>query len=467
VLIVDDEPLCRHALRDLLRERGIGADVAADGHEALRLLRRAEHRLVISDFAMPGLDGLDLMRAVKRELPATRFVLLTGAGTVATAVTALREGAEDVIEKPIRSERLLELTAGIEAPLLTSDAAGRILTRAPGMHDLLDRARRIAGTEATVLIEGESGTGKEMIARAIHDWSSRTAGPFVAVNCAAMPDTLVEAELFGHERGAFTDARAARPGVIEQADGGTLFLDEIGEMPMSAQAKLLRVLQDRYVRRLGSSETREVSVRFIAATNRPLRDLVRDKRFREDLYFRLDVMSLDLLPLRERPEDVILLAEHFTRRWAEAYARPALSLSAGARERLCAHSWPGNVRELDNTIHRAVIECDGIEIEAGHVITYAVGIDSRLVSPDPQPAGMTLPLEALALPRASTGSTAAVRDGAAPAKTGRMWDDVQRDLIFSTLAQVNGNRRRAAEIMGIGERTLRNRLREYRQGGKA
>jgi DNA-binding NtrC family response regulator len=423
VLIVDDEPLCRHGLCDVLRREGVIADAAGSGDEAMRLYRRGDHRLVISDLAMPGLDGLGLLKALKREVPAPRFVLMTGVGTVSTAVTALREGADDVVEKPLSRERVRALLEALAAP----SEAREILTRTPSMQALLERVRRIAATDATVLIQGESGTGKEMVAASIHAWSSRRQGPFVALNCAAMPDTLVEAELFGHERGAFTDARAPRAGVIEQADGGTLFLDEIGEMAQSAQAKLLRVLQDRSVRRLGGSDMRSIDVRFIAASNRSLWDLVGDKRFREDLYFRLDVVAVDLPSLRERPDDIPLLAEHFAARWARVYGRPQITFAPGALERLRAHPWPGNVRELENAVHRAVIEADATVIEEHH-LTLARG------------------------------------QRQAPAElAGRPWEEVQRELIFSTLAQVGGNRRRAAQMMGIAERTLRNRLREYRE----
>jgi DNA-binding NtrC family response regulator len=427
ILVVDDEPICRHGLVDLLRHRGIKADAAADGNEALRLFRRGEHRLIISDLAMPGLDGLGLMRTVKREVPSTRFVLLTGTATVSTAVAALREGADDVLEKPIVQARLNALLARLES---STQQAG-IVAASPRIQEVLERARRIAPTDATVLVQGESGTGKEVVAQAIHAWSPRASAPFIAVNCAAMPDTLVEAELFGHERGAFTDARTARAGVIEQADGGTLFLDEIGEMPPGAQAKLLRVLQDKCVRRLGSMETREVRVRFIAATNRSLRALVAERAFREDLYFRLNVLTVDIPPLRERREDIPVLAEHFAQRWATAYNRPSPSLSDAAMEKLMAHGWSGNVRELENVVHRAVIEIDGSIIEPRH-----------------------LALDPLQSP--------------APAQlAGRAWDDVQKELIVSTLAQVGGNRKRAAELMGMAERTLRNRLREYREATQA
>ena len=425
VLIVDDEPLYRHGLFEMLRRPGLKVETAADGDEALRLFRRGGHRLVISDLSMPGLDGLGLMRAVKRESPGTRFVLLSGVGTIQAALTAVREGADDFLEKPLTRAQL----DGVLARVQKLAPASGIVTRTPAVLDLLERARRIAGTDATLLLQGESGTGKEMVAQAIHAWSPRAEAPFVALNCAAMPDTLVEAELFGHERGAFTDARAQRAGVIEQAEGGTLLLDEIGEMPAAAQAKLLRVLQDRCVRRLGGTLTKEVNVRFIAATNRSLRDLVRERLFREDLYYRLDVMTLELPPLRERAEDIPLLAEHFLSRFAADYGRPAPRLTPGALERLAVHAWPGNVRELENTLHRAVIDAPGAEIDAAHL--------------------------------ALDGGLAAATPGASEL-AGRSWDAVEKELIFATLARVGGNRRRAAQLMGMGERTLRNRLREYR-----
>ena len=429
ILIVDDEPLYRHGLFELLRRPNLKVDAAADGDEALRLFRRGGYQMVISDLSMPGLDGLGLMRAVKRESPSTPFVILSGVGTIQAALTAVRQGADDFLEKPVSREQINEVLARVAAPV----AELGIVTVSPTMLDRLERARRIAPTDATVLVRGESGTGKEMVARTIHAWSARAAAPFVALNCAAMPDTLVEAELFGHERGAFTDARTARPGVIEQADGGTLFLDEIGEMPAAAQAKLLRVLQDKCVRRLGATTTQAVNVRFIAATNQPLRAMVAERRFREDLYYRLDVMALELPPLRERPEDIPRLAEHFVRRFNADYGWSATTLTAAACDRLRTHSWPGNVRELENTLHRAVIEARGSDIEVAHL-----ALDAAILAP------------------VASGNLA-----------GRSWDQVERELIMSTLARVNGNRKRAARLMGMGERTLRNRLREYQRDGVA
>jgi DNA-binding NtrC family response regulator len=430
VLVVDDEPLFRGGLVELLRGQGIAADPAADGVEALRLLRRHAHRLVISDLAMPGLDGLGLMRAIKREVPGVRFVLVSGAASVREAVSAIRDGAEDVLEKPLDRQRLFALVATLRED--TGDDG--LVCRNRAMREVVERARRIAGAEATTLIQGESGTGKEVLARALHHWGPRAAGPFVAVNCAALPDALVESELFGHERGAFTDARVARAGVIEQAEGGSLFLDEIGEMPLDAQAKLLRVIEDRRVRRLGGAEPRAVDVRFIAATNRSLRDLVAERRFREDLYFRLDVMSLTLPPLRERVDDIPLLARHFAERWAQAYGRMCPIFTGAALAEMVAHPWPGNVRELENAVHRALIEAEGLDIEPAH----------------------------LGLGVAAVAAPAAAAAPAAPAV--RPWPEVERDLIMASLARTGGNRRRAAELIGIGERTLRNRLRAYRQG---
>jgi two-component system response regulator FlrC len=430
VLIVDDEPMYRHGLTELLRQPGLEVDAACDGDEALRLFRRGGYRLVISDLSMPGRDGLALLREVKREAPDTRFVILSGHGTVQAALAAVREGADDFLEKPVSRDQLAAVLA--RAGREEAAPAG-IVTRNAPMLNRLERARRMAATDATLLLSGESGTGKEMVARAIHAWSPRAEAPFVALNCAAMPETLVEAELFGHERGAFTDARAARAGVIEQADGGTLFLDEIGEMPAAAQAKLLRVLQDRSVRRLGGTTTREVDVRFIAATNRSLTELVRERLFREDLYYRLAVMTVELPPLRERADDIAVLAEHFVRRFAADYGRPAPRLTPAALDRLAAHAWPGNVRELENTLHRAVIEAQGATIDVAHLA----------LAPAP----------------------AASADGAPADLAGRSWDAVEKELILSTLARVGGNRRRAAELMGMAERTLRNRLREYRLAG--
>jgi two-component system response regulator HydG len=426
ILVVDDELLPRQSLTDLLRRKGVTVDAAQDGAEALRLFLAAPYPVVISDLRMPHMDGLALLREVKARAPRTFFVLLTGFGTVESAVVALKAGADDFLEKatsPVRLHRLLERALTRTAPELMSTPP---LTQDPRMLELLTAARRAAATGATILLLGESGTGKEVLARTIHGWSSQAGGPFVAVNCAALPDSLVEAELFGHERGAFTDAKAAHPGVIERAQGGILLLDEISEMPPAVQAKLLRVLEDRSVTRIGGTETRAVDVRFIAATNRPLRALVQEGRFREDLLFRLNVVSFQLPPLRERPADIPLLARHFLARYSAEYNAEVRGLADSAVERLLAHAWPGNVRELENAIQRAVILAQGPVLKAHH-----------LALDDPLPP--------------------------APGRLqSRPWEEVEKELILNTLRQVGGNREKAARILGMSVRTIRNRLRSYR-----
>ena len=426
ILVVDDESLPRQSLTDLLRRKGITVDAAQDGAEALRLFLAAPYPMVISDLRMPNVDGLALLQEVKARAPRTFFVLLTGFGTVESAVAALKAGADDFLEKPVsalRLQRLLERALTKTGPELSPTPP---LTQDPRMLELLAAARRAAVTGATILLLGESGTGKEVLARAIHGWSTRAGGPFVAVNCAALPESLVEAELFGHERGAFSVAKAAHPGVIERAQGGILLLDEISEMPLAVQAKLLRVLEDRSITRIGGTEARAVDVRFIAASNRQLRALVQDGRFREDLLFRLNVVSFRLPPLRERPSDIPLLAQHFLARYRAEYNTEVRELTDSAVERLLAHSWPGNVRELENAIQRAVILAQGPALKAHH-----------LALEDP------LPL--------------------APGRLeGRPWDEVEKELILNTLRQVGGNREKAARILGMSVRTIRNRLRSYR-----
>jgi two-component system response regulator FlrC len=426
ILVVDDETLPRHSLTELLRRRGLAVDTAPDGTEALRLFLESPYPVVISDLRMPHLDGLGLLREVKAHAPRTFFVLLTGFGTVESAVSALKAGADDFLEKPVSRERLYRLLERVPLATAPETLSPGVLTQDQRMTALLVDIRRAAATTATILLCGESGTGKEVVARAIHGWSPRARGPFVALNCAALPESLVEAELFGHERGAFTDAKVSRPGVIERAQGGTLLLDEIGEMPLAVQAKLLRVLEDRSVTRIGGGEARTVDVRFVAASNRPLRTLVRDGRFREDLLFRLAVVSFALPPLRERPGDIPLLARHFLVRYAAEYDAPVRELDASAIERLLGHSWPGNVRELENVIQRAVILAGGESLKGSH-----------LVIEDSLPA--------------------------APKRlAGRPWDEVERELILNTLRQVGGNREKAARLLGMSVRTIRNRLREYR-----
>nr|WP_149536504.1 sigma-54 dependent transcriptional regulator [Siccirubricoccus phaeus] len=365
----------------------------------------------------------------------------------AAAVRAIRAGAKEFLPLPPEAELIAAMLQAV-----SGEAEGPI-HRDPVMGALLERARQLAVSNASLLITGESGTGKEVLARFLHAESRRARGPFVALNCAALPETLLESELFGHEKGAFSGAVAARKGKFEQADGGTLLLDEIGEMDPRLQAKLLRVIQEREVDRLGGSAPVKVDVRLLAATNRDLSAEVRAGRFREDLYFRLNVVTLRIPPLRERPGDILALADHFARRFAAANGLPRRGLSAEAEALLLAHPWPGNVRELENTLHRAVLLAAGPNI----------GAEAIELTP-------LAPAEAASAAAASAPPPGAPPAGAPPqrgvsALVGRRMEEVERDLILETLTHCLGNRTRAAEILGISIRTLRNKLHEYRAQG--
>ncbi|MCO6419432.1 sigma-54 dependent transcriptional regulator [Siccirubricoccus sp. KC 17139] len=359
------------------------------------------------------------------------------------AVRAIRAGAKEFLPLPPEAELIAAMLQAV-----SGEAEGPIC-RDPLMAALLERARQLATSSANLLITGESGTGKEVLARFIHNESRRARGPFVALNCAALPETLLESELFGHEKGAFSGAVASRKGKFEQADGGTLLLDEIGEMDPRLQAKLLRVIQEREVDRLGGTAPVKVDVRLLAATNRDLGTEVRAGRFREDLFFRLNVVTLRIPPLRERPGDILALAEHFARRFAAANGLPRRGLSPEAEALLLAHPWPGNVRELENTLHRAVLLAGGPSIGAEAI--ELTPLASAVAPAPPAPAAPQAPAAAPA-----RGVSALV---------GRKMEEVERDLILETLTHCLGNRTRAAEILGISIRTLRNKLHEYRAQG--
>jgi DNA-binding NtrC family response regulator len=372
VLIVDDEPRMAASLRTALERSGYECECAGSGAAALRALDARRADVVVSDRRMPGMDGLELLREVKARYGDLPFVMMTAYADVPSAVEAMRAGAFDYVAKPfdndeIRSQvaRAVEVTRlKRENAWLRQEVASRftpesMVAESTATRDLLALVRRVAPAASTVLLQGESGTGKEFVARLLHYWSDRVGAPFVAVNCAALAPGVLESELFGHERGAFTGAFQARAGCFERADGGTLFLDEIGEISGEFQAKLLRVLQDGEVQRVGASKPRHVDVRVVAATNRNLRDAIAEGRFREDLYFRLDVIPIHLEPLRARREDILPLARFFLARHAET----PLALSAEAEARLLAHAWPGNVRELENAIERAAILARGERVE--------------------------------------------------------------------------------------------------------
>ena len=376
ILVVDDEPSIRFSLAELLEEEGHDVREAPHAPAALAMLDEAPADLVLSDLTMPAMDGLQLLEEVRARHPQSLFVLVTAHGDERTAVRALKNGAYDYVPKPFdneevravvrRAREVLALRA--ENARLREELAGEfrgLIGDSPAIREVVKVIRRAGPTDATLLITGESGTGKEVVARALHAESRRRARPFVALNCSALPGDLVESELFGHVRGAFTGADRDREGMFEAADGGTLFLDEVGDLAGPAQAKLLRALEERQVTRLGSNKPVSVDVRVVAATHRPLDRMSADGGFREDLLYRLRVISLHLPPLRERREDVPAIALHFLAEMAARHGRPVRGLADGARRALLAYDWPGNVRELRNAIERAVVLAEGDQIEAG------------------------------------------------------------------------------------------------------
>src|SRR6202790_5432858 len=377
ILLVEDKAELRAMLRKALERVGYTVEEAPDGNSAIDKIRSRRYQLVLSDLKLPGNSGIDVLREARRVEPTLPVILVTAYGSVEEAVTAMKEGAFDFIQKPVDLDHLkllLERAAKQqellrENLLLREEYAVRygfpqIVAEHPSMKDASQMSQRVAATDSTVLLLGESGTGKELFARAIHHLSPRANNPFVALNCAAIPEGLVENELFGHERGAYTGAGARKIGKLELAHRGTLFLDEIGELPLAIQSKLLRVLEERRFERVGGTQAIDVDVRIVTATNRDLRKLIDEKLFREDLYFRISAVPMTIPPLRERGEDVLMLAQHFLEKFSREFAKPGLELSEGAKERLLSYRWPGNVRELQNTLERAVILADGMSIHA-------------------------------------------------------------------------------------------------------
>ena len=441
ILIVDDDPSMRTALMESVRRLGYEVQGAVDGADAVERVSRYKPWLVVTDLKMPRLGGLDLIQEIKRRSPQTLMVLMTAYGTVETAVDAMKYGASDYILKPFSTDLFERVIANLKArgadtsaPMPAPIDQRSILTQDPGMVRLLSTVEGVAASQATVLINGESGTGKELLARFIHSRSPRAHRPFIAVNCAALPDGLLESELFGHERGSFTGAVMKKIGKFEMAHTGTLLLDEISEMNMGLQAKLLRVIQEREVDRVGGREPVPVNIRVIATTNRSLYHEVEQGRFREDLYYRLNVFPITVPPLRERPADIPLLARHFVAVSAARNGFPLPTVSAEAYAMLQERRWKGNVRELQNVMERAVLLAGNEPILPGHVLQESGGLP---LSPLPVPAVAQL------------------------SGNGSLWE-MERNLIFQTLVRVKENRTHAAKELGISIRTLRNKLREYR-----
>jgi DNA-binding NtrC family response regulator len=436
LLVVDDEPQMLIAINETLRRSGYSIATAGSGMEALRKLREKYYRLVITDMRMPEVSGLDLLRKVKNLAPQTPVILLTAYGTIQNAVDAMKYGAFDYLLKPFSSESLENIVRkalGSSALRKNERGSHDLITQDPGFSRTIEQASQAAASTATVLIEAESGTGKELLARMIHAKSPRCSEPFVAVNCAALPENLLESELFGFEKGAFTGANASKPGRFELANRGTLLLDEIGEMAPILQAKLLRVLQEKEVDRIGGKDPVGIDVRIIATTNRDLLALVRKGDFREDLYYRLNVVRLTIPPLRERIEDVPLLVDFFQKRYGKEDGCPGADISPEGFNKLMNHDWPGNVRELENTIQRAVTLCAGSMI---------------------QPEDLLL-LESKAPPSSQ------LRSAELGLSAGVTMRQMEKQLISKTLEDTGGNRTRAARCLGISLRTLRNKLNEY------
>ncbi len=438
ILVVDDEEGNLLAMKKILEQEAYQVVTARQAASALTLFRRQAFDLVLTDLRMPGVSGLELLRSIAKENPSIPVVMLTAYGTVNDAVEAMKHGAVDFLSKPLRRETILKCVQDTLARKGTSQdhrAKLQFFGNCPTITQIKKTIRMLARTNASVLIEGESGTGKEIVAKTIHNESARP-GKLVSVNCGAIPESLLESELFGYEKGAFTGAVGAKQGLFELADRGTLFLDEIGEMPPSLQVKLLRVLQDGMFFRLGGTEQMRADVRIIAATNNELKKRILEGKFREDLFYRLNVVALQLPPLRDRGEDIGMLADHFFEQAREAYGKKGMTLSVNARQAIIAYPWPGNVRELRNCLERTIVIHDGEIIEAADLGLPAPAVSATLLPK----------LEAIS--------------DEMRFRVGSSLHEIELEAIRRTLAFTGGDKARAAEILGINQRTIYRKLPE-------
>jgi DNA-binding NtrC family response regulator len=454
VLLVEDKDSLRTMLRLALEAQGHGVVEARDEPEAVQAMRQKRPGVVLTDLKLPEGDGFGVLRAVKELDPAVQVVVMTAYGSIQDAVAAMKEGAMDFLPKPVDPDHLLLMVERalaqrrlfaentlLKEELAQRRGAPRIIGEDPSLRLVLQHLHRAAATDATVLLEGESGTGKELFARTLHALSPRQDGPFVAINCAAIPDTLLETELFGHEKGAFTGATARKPGRFEVAHRGTLFLDEIGDLPLGLQAKILRALEEKRFERVGGTQSLHVDVRVVAATNRNLKARVAERQFRDDLYFRLSVFPVQIPPLRDRPGDVPILARFFVDKFSRDVNKPTLSLSPTAIEELERYFWPGNVRELQNCIERAVILADGDTIQPRHL-----NMAGRQATPEVAPID---PWEQIDL----SGSMAdALR---------RLTTEVERRKIDRAMKDTGGNKLQAADALQVGLKVLVAKMRQY------
>jgi len=437
VLVVDDEEPLRRLLKKELARKGFSVEAAPDGNAALEILKESTFDVLLLDIMMPGIDGISLMKKLQADPAAPAIIVLTGRATVETAVEAMKHGAYDYLTKPYKLDELTIIinrayefgrlsikSRLLQQELVRKETPAEFITTSRPMTDILSLVKKIAPTDSPVFIQGESGTGKELVANTIWHHSKRSDFPLIALNCAALSENLIESEIFGHEKGAFTNAYQTKHGIVEVADKGTLFLDEIGEMPLGPQAKLLRFLDSGEFRRVGSNKTLKVDVRLIAATNKQLLELVKKGGFREDLYYRLNVINITVPPLRERPDDIPGLAAHFLRKYGRKMSKQVEGFTPGAMEKFVNYPWPGNVRELENVVERAVILCDGEQIGAPDLSITSV--------PPMKESGANPSLE-----------------------------EIEKDYILRVLKEANDNQSKASQILGIDRKTLYLKLKKY------
>ncbi|TMQ01530.1 MAG: sigma-54-dependent Fis family transcriptional regulator [Verrucomicrobia bacterium] len=459
ILLIEDDVSAASALSRVLADEGFVVATATRGDDGLREAERGPFDVVITDLKLPGVDGLELVRSLHATRPRLPIILMTAHGTTDTAIEATKQGAYDYLLKPFEMEEMIELVGNactssrfmsepVElGPAVTARAA--IIGDSRLMQELYKEIGRVAAKQVTVLIRGETGTGKELVARALYQYSDRANAPFVAVNCAAIPETLLESELFGHERGAFTGAETRRIGRFEQAHGGTLFLDEIGDLSLATQAKLLRVLQEKCIQRLGGRETIPVNVRVIAATHRDLETAIKDRLFREDLFYRLSVVVITPPPLRQRSEDVPLLVKYFIQWYSAELELPTSSIQKGALELLQSRPWPGNVRELENVVRQALLLARGYVISADHI--------QQVLARTAQ----SIPQRQKALVDYASELLARVQEGAEDHLYARAVEDLERELFSRAIKLARGNQAKAARWLGVSRLTMREKLNRF------
>jgi DNA-binding NtrC family response regulator len=442
ILIVDDEKVIQDSCRQILKKEAYKAKIAGDGEEALRMFKEELFHVVILDIRLPGMDGIEVLAKIKEESPETPVIIMTGFASIESAVDAIKSGACDYLSKPFTPDELrISVRKALEKrkdffkeiylrrELERQTKFDMVLGKSESMKKVMDMVRRVSPSESTVLITGESGTGKELIAREIHKHSLRQKAPFVVVDCGALVETLFESELFGHVKGSFTGAHVTKHGRFEVANGGTIFLDEISSISLSIQAKLLRVIQEREVMRIGSSKPIKVDVRIIAATNENLTACVKEGKFREDLFYRLSVVPLHLPPLRDRKEDIPLLINHFLHKYSRRAKKQIVGLGQDVLEALMQYDWPGNIRELENTIERAVVLSRSEELELDALVYHGISSGSSLLSP---------------------------MDG-----TYRRLEEVEKEYIKTVLHAQQGNKSQAAKVLGIDRKTLITKIKKY------